>query len=111
MSTLEGQKVLITGASGLIGFALAQELSKANEVYGLARFSDDATRRELESLGVTCLVKDVLKDDLSDLPQGIDYVFSQLVLISECEQDPEAAYNTNSYFVGKLLQHLSLIHI
>jgi len=97
--------VLVTGASGLIGYALAEELSKTNEVYGLARFSDDATRRELESLGVTCLVKDVLKDDLDDLPQNLDYVFSQLVLISECEQDPDAAYNTNSYFVGKLMQH------
>lgn len=102
---MEGKKVLITGASGLIGFDLARELCKTNQVYGLARFSDANIRQELESLGVTCIAKDVLTDDLDDLPQGIDYVFSQLVLIRECEQEPEAAYNTNSYFVGRLMQH------
>ncbi len=102
---MEGKKVLITGASGLIGFDLARELCKANQVYGLARFTDPDIRQELESLGVTCIAKDVLTDDLDDLPQGIDYVFSQLVLIRECEQEPEAAYDTNSYFVGRLMQH------
>ncbi len=102
---MEGKKILITGASGLIGFDLARELCKSNQVYGLARFSDAAIQRELESLGVTCIAKNVLTDDLDDLPQGIDYVFSQLVLIAECEQDPDAAYNTNSYFVGRLMQH------
>ncbi len=101
---MEGKKILITGASGLIGFDLASELCKTNLVYGLARFSDAAIQRELESLGVTCIAKDVLTDNLDDLPQGIDYVFSQLVLIGECEQEPEAAYNTNSYFVGRLMQ-------
>ena len=102
---MEGKKVLITGASGLIGFDLARELCKANQVYGLARFTDPDIRQELESLGVTCIAKYVLTDDLDDLPQGIDYVFSQLVLIRECEQEPEAAYDTNSYFVGRLMQH------
>lgn len=102
---MKGKKVLVTGASGLIGFDLARELCKTNQVYGLARFSDATVKRELESLGVTCIEKDVLTDDLDDLPQDIDYVFSQLVLIAECEQDPEAAYNTNSYFVGRLMQH------
>ncbi|MDC0067245.1 NAD(P)-dependent oxidoreductase [Gammaproteobacteria bacterium] len=101
---MEGKKILITGASGLIGFDLARELCKANEVFGLARFGDAAIKRELESLGVTCIAKDVLTDDLNDLPQEIDYVFSQLVLIRECEQEPEAAYNINSYFVGELMQ-------
>ncbi len=103
--TVQGKKVLITGASGFVGSDLARELCKDNQVYGLARFRDTEVKRELESLGVTCIVKDILSEELDDLPKDIDYVFSQLVLIKGCEQNLKAAYATNTYFVGRLMQH------
>ncbi len=102
---MRGKKILITGASGFVGSTLARELCKTNKVYGLARFSDAELKRELESLGVICIAMDVLREDLGDLPNEVDYVFCQLVLIQGCEQNPNAAYATNAYFVGKLMQH------
>jgi len=101
---VQGKRVLITGVSGLVGSALARVLSRNNQVCGLASFRDPEIKRELESLGVTCVVKDILTEDLDDLPDDLDYVFSQLVLIRGCEQNRQAAYATNTYFVGRLMQ-------
>ncbi len=41
---LEAQKILITGPAGQIAFPLARRLAAANEVWGIARFSDPASR-------------------------------------------------------------------
>lgn len=75
---MKGKKVLVTGASGFVGQALALELCEGNEVYALARFRDEGARRLLESKGVICLARDVLREPLDDLPQDLDYVFNNL---------------------------------
>lgn len=104
MSIVRGKKILITGVSGFLGSALARELYGDNQVYGLARFRNPEIKRELESLGITCITKDILTEDLDDLPEDIDYVFSQLVQIAGCDQDQKLAYATNAYFAGRLMQ-------
>ena len=50
---LSDQKILITGPNGRIAFGLAQTLAGDNEVWGISRFTDPATRDEVEALGVT----------------------------------------------------------
>ena len=50
---LSGEKILITGPAGRIAFGLARSLAADNEVWGIARFSDPATRDKVEALGVT----------------------------------------------------------
>ena len=41
---LSDEKILITGPAGRIAFGIAQSLVGANEVWGIARFGDPATR-------------------------------------------------------------------
>ena len=40
---LEGEKILITGATGKIAFPIARALAGNNEVWGVARLHDVAT--------------------------------------------------------------------
>jgi nucleoside-diphosphate-sugar epimerase len=49
---LIGEKVLVTGATGQIGFPLAENLAHDNEVWGLARFGDHASRARAEAVGI-----------------------------------------------------------
>ena len=49
---LSGQKVLVTGVNGMVAFPLAAALAAENEVWGLARFSDPASRSRVEAAGI-----------------------------------------------------------
>jgi NAD(P)-dependent dehydrogenase (short-subunit alcohol dehydrogenase family) len=48
LNLLKGKKILVLGVSGFVGFSLALELAKTNEVHGIARFRDESVRRLLE---------------------------------------------------------------
>ena len=72
---LEGQKILITGANGRIAFPIARALAKQNDVWGVARFTDPASRSRLESIGVRPVALDVSTADFSSLPDDFTYVF------------------------------------
>ena len=42
---LKGCSILVTGPAGQIAFPLAARLARENEVWGIARFADPASRR------------------------------------------------------------------
>ncbi len=98
---MKGQKILVTGAPGLVGSALTLELCKNNEVYGLARFSDAGMRTKLEQAGVSIIQKDVHRESLDDLPDDFDYIFSQVVMVDSCDENPGEAFDV----VGRLMDH------
>jgi nucleoside-diphosphate-sugar epimerase len=50
---LRDEKILITGPAGQIAFPIAEYLSNENEVWGIARFSDEESRERVEAVGVT----------------------------------------------------------
>lgn len=108
---MKGKKILVTGASGFVGFSLALELAKSNEVHGMARFRDESVKRLLEDVGVTTIAKNA-RDRLDDVPVDYDYVFNELGMVPNhpsklhiCEDFPDEAFRVNARFVGDLMEH------
>jgi nucleoside-diphosphate-sugar epimerase len=73
---LKGQRVVVTGASGLMGFPIAMELASDNDVTAVARFSDNNRDADaLEVAGAGVIRFDLADPDLSPLPDEADVVF------------------------------------
>ena len=73
---LERAKILITGPTGQVALPVTLSLAKANDVWGIARFSDAHARERLEVAGVTCVTTDLATSDFQDLPDDFDYVLN-----------------------------------
>jgi nucleoside-diphosphate-sugar epimerase len=100
---LSGEKILVTGAAGQIGFPLAEHLAQDNEVWGLARFGDEAARRRVVTAGVTAYRCDLADGDLARLPDDFTYVIHLAALIGG--RDYDEAIRVNAEGTGRLLQH------
>jgi nucleoside-diphosphate-sugar epimerase len=75
LSTLSGARILVTGVtSPVVGAPVAMALAKHNEVYGAARWKDPASREPFEAAGVKTVTADLVKGELDDLPDQVDYV-------------------------------------
>ncbi len=75
--TLQGKRIVITGATGQVAGPIAEALAGSNEVIAAARFSDAAAKARLEAAGVTCATVDLRSGDLSALPrEGVDAVLN-----------------------------------
>ena len=100
---LQGEKVLITGASGKIAFPIARALAMDNEVWGLARLRDPAQRQRLESAGVRPLPLDISHGDCSSLPDDFTCVFHAAVDTGTA--DWRRCVDTNARVPGDLVYH------
>ena len=100
---LSGEKILITGAAGIIGLPLAEWLARDNEVWGLARFSGATALAEVESAGVIPYRSDLEKADFSELPDDFTYVIHLATLSSGADYDRAIAVNAEG--TGLLLHH------
>lgn len=74
------EKILVTGATGVVALPVAQALAAGNEVWGVARFKDQAAKERLEASGVRCVAIDLVDGDLSALPTDFTYVLNFAVL-------------------------------
>ena len=99
---LSGEKILITGPAGRIGHGLTTTLAAENEVWGIARFSDPATRAEIDALGVTTRAVDLGDPALGDLPTDFTYL---LHLAADFGEDYEQGLQVNAEGTGLLLSH------
>lgn len=99
---LSGEKILITGPAGRIAFGITKSLAQNNEVWGIARFSDPAQRREVEALGVTTRTVDLVKCDFGDLPRDFTYLIHVAVSFDE---NYDTALKANAEGTGFLLEH------
>jgi len=73
---LEGETVLVTGATGKVAFPIARALAAAgNRVYGLARFSDPRSADRLRKSGIEPIAGDLHLATFADLPADSGYVF------------------------------------
>jgi nucleoside-diphosphate-sugar epimerase len=100
---LSDEKVLITGPAGRIAFGIAESLVDNNEVWGVARFSDAATREKVESLGVTTRVADIADGQFDELPTDFTYVLH--IAADFSADDYERALRVNAEGTGFLLEH------
>ena len=98
-----GGKILMLGATGQVALPLTLSLASdsANEVWGVARFSDKAAKKRLEDAGVKCVTADLAKGLPDGFPDDFTYVLNFSVLKSnDWDYDMEA--NTG---VGAVMFH------
>lgn len=106
MGDLTGQRVLVTGASGLMGLPLALALAAENEVLALARFTDATAKAQLGAAGVRTIVHDLGRDSLDLVPPDLDYVFHFGAMVPPAsEQDRRATFEANAQAIGRLMSH------
>ncbi|MGE0878869.1 MAG: NAD-dependent epimerase/dehydratase family protein, partial [Acidimicrobiia bacterium] len=101
---LRDEKILITGAAGQIAFPITEMLAADNEVWGIARFGDPATRAKVDALGVTTRSIDLDSGEFGDLPSDFTYVL-HLAAFMGGGLDYDHALRVNAEGTGLLLQH------
>jgi nucleoside-diphosphate-sugar epimerase len=101
---LKGEKVLITGPAGQIAFPMAASLAGDNDVWGIARFGDPASRERVDALGVTTMACDLGGGDLHGLPDDFTYVL-HLAALQVPGLDYDSAIRVNAEGTGLLLSH------
>ncbi|MEO9224164.1 MAG: NAD-dependent epimerase/dehydratase family protein, partial [Acidimicrobiales bacterium] len=97
---LTGKRILITGPTSQVGEPVAKAMAAANEVIGVARFTNPKARKRLEAAGVQCISADLATGALDDLPEDVDYVCNFAVARSN---DWDADLSANAESVGLLM--------
>lgn len=100
---LDGEKILITGATGKIAFPIARALTERNDVWGAARLRKPGDREKLAAAGVNPVQLDVSSGDFSSLPDDFTYVFHAAVDTGVGNWG--RCLETNAQNSGQLLAH------
>lgn len=101
---MHDRKILVTGPAGQIAFPLAAALAADNDVWGIARFGDPATRERVEAAGITTRAVDLASGDFSDLPDDFDHVL-HLATFRRGGLDYDQAMRVNAEGTHLLLEH------
>ena len=112
---LSGEKILVTGASGLVGLQVARFLAAENEVWGLARFanaeqragamnSTAGSRDDVDNAGIRSVPCDLDSGDFSQVPDDFTYVL-HLAHTRRGLNDFVGAVQVNAVGAGHLLHH------
>ncbi|AGC62463.1 nucleoside-diphosphate-sugar epimerase WcaG-like protein [Mycobacterium liflandii 128FXT] len=99
---MRDSKILITGVTGQVASPVARALAGANEVWGIARFTDATARADLEQVGIRCQAVNLAAGDFTEIPSDFDYVLNFAVAKSG-NWDKDLAANAES--VGLLMAH------
>ena len=100
---LDGEKILITGATGKIAFPIARALAERNEVWGAARLRNPGDRDKLTAAGINPVALDMSTGDFSAIPDDFSYVFHAAV--DTGADDWRRCVETNAQNSGDLLFH------
>jgi len=95
-------KILVTGPTGQVATPVTLALAADNEVWGAARFRDDAARQRLEAAGVRCVPLNLAAGEFAELPTDFDYVVN-LAVAKSGKWPSDLAVNAES--VGLLMAH------
>ena len=99
---LQNEKILITGCTSQVGFPVARELSRGNEVHGLARFSKTEDRERMEAIGVRCVALDLAEDPFDAVPDDFSVVL-HFAVVKSGDWDYDLAANVEG--TGRLMAH------
>jgi nucleoside-diphosphate-sugar epimerase len=102
MAVLEDKRILVTGPAGQIAFPLAARLAENNEVWGIARFSDAATRQRCEDAGIRTATVDLMDPDWSKTPGEFDHVLHFAAAIVP-GRDFDSAIRVNALGTGHVM--------
>jgi nucleoside-diphosphate-sugar epimerase len=100
---LEGKKVLITGATGRIGAAVAERFAPVCEMWSLARYSREGSWEEALKLGVKPVRADFARGSLDEVPTDFDYVLH--IAANVYPSSAEEGMVDNSDGVARLMKH------
>jgi len=111
---LAGEKILMTGANGVVGLPIATLLAKSNEVWAIARFGDgaqtanamnasSAPREVLEAKGITTRRVDLAAPDFRELPDDFTYVLH--LAHTRLGSEFQRAIQVNAVGAGHVLRH------
>jgi nucleoside-diphosphate-sugar epimerase len=111
---LSGEKILMTGANGVVGLPIATALAKSNEVWAIARFGEgapaasamnasSAPREALEAKGITTRRIDLAAPDFSELPT--DFTIVLHLAHTRLGSEFQRAIQVNAVGAGRVLMH------
>jgi UDP-glucuronate 4-epimerase len=105
MNPLSGKQIVVTGASGLMGFPVAMALAQDNHVTAVARFgSNERDASALREAGARVVPFDLSNPDLSPLPTRADVVFhfSAMTMFPTNAAEREWQFEVNTRSAGRL---------
>jgi UDP-glucuronate 4-epimerase len=102
MAAIEGKRILVTGPAGQIAFPLAARLAQKNEVFGIARFSEQGSQARCEAAGIRTAVVDLVNPDWSKTPTEFDYVLHLAAAIVP-GLDFQASIRINALGTGRIM--------
>jgi nucleoside-diphosphate-sugar epimerase len=98
-------RILITGASGVVGTTAALKLAEYNHVWALGRWSDGSVSERFRAVGIRTRSWDITTSrNLEGVPREIDYVMHAAPFRGVKEATSEAI-RINAESVGALMNH------
>jgi nucleoside-diphosphate-sugar epimerase len=101
---LTGAKILVTGASGQVAFPIAMYLARDNEVWGGARFQDQATLDRVAVAGIRPVAIDLPSGAFAGIPDDFDYLL-HFGFTRGGVTEFDRAIRVNGEGTGFILQH------
>lgn len=96
--------MLVTGATGRIGFPIARALAERHQVFGLARCRRPSDAEKLTAAGITPVVSDMASLKVSDLPDGLTHVFHAAAAVGPAARnDWRQSFAVNAQASGRLV--------
>ena len=96
--------MLVTGATGRVGFPIARELARRHTVYGLARCSHPGDEDRLVAAGIVPIVGDIGELEALALPGNLTHVFHAAARLGrDADSDWQKTFEVNAQVTGRLI--------